>query len=91
VSTPNHNNYGYLFLAELYQDNISNRFGGQTEEAFESNSWKPAGSSVSLISGYNSDNTPIPRTDTVSVRYVEGDTYIQRYDHLKTYPYTLED
>ena len=91
VSTPNQNNYGYLFLAELYQDNISNRFGGQTEEAFESNSWKPAGSSVSLISGYNSDKTPIPRTDTVSVLYVEGDTYIQRYDHLKTYPYTLED
>lgn len=28
---------------------------------------------------------------TYLVKYLEGDTYFQRYDHLKTYPFTLED
>ena len=76
--------YGWLWLGELYNDNVQNRFGGQTEEAFENNQWLPCGDSVSLI-----DNNGIK--DIVTIEWTEGDTYYQRYDHLKTYPFTFED
>ena len=29
--------------------------------------------------------------DRLKIEYTEGDTYFQRYDHLKTYPFTSED
>lgn len=76
--------YGWLWLGEIYNDSVQNRFGGQTEEAFENNQWVPCGEPVSLIddSGVNT---------SVLIRWAEGDTYYQRYDHLKTYPFTLED
>lgn len=76
--------YGWLYLAELYNDTVTNKFGGQTEEAFENNLWVPCGESVPLVSDDES-------VDYVQVEWVEGDTYYQRYDHLKTYPFTLED
>ena len=71
--------YGWLWLGEIYNDNVQNRFGGQTEEAFENNLWLPAGEPVSLDS------------PSVVLRWTEGDTYYQRYDHIKTYPFTLQD
>lgn len=83
-------NYGYLYIGELYNDNVINRFGGTSEEAFENNKWIPAGEPVSLIDGYDIYNNPIAK-DEVNIEYTEGDTYYQRYDCLKTYPYTLED
>lgn len=79
------NNYGYLYLAELYNDNITNRFGGQTEEAFENNIWLPGGEPINLL---NADGTPV---SYASLTYTEGDTFLERYDCLKTYSYTLED
>ena len=79
------NNYSYLYLAELYNDNITNRFGGQTEEAFENNIWLPGGEPVNLI---NPDGSNVSYVDII---YTEGDTFFERYDCLKTYPYTLED
>ena len=85
----NANNYGYLYLAELYKDDIKNRFGGTTKEAIENNQWLPAGEPV-FLGTYNSNNVFIPK-DKVTIAYTEGDTYYQRYDCLKTYPYTLED
>lgn len=77
--------YGWLWLGEIYNDSVPNRFGGNTEEAFENNQWLPCGESVSLI-----DGNGIPKS-LVSIAWIEGDTYYQRYDHLKTYPFTLED
>lgn len=79
------NNYSYLFLAELYNDNVQNRFGGQTEEAFENNHWLPAGESYSLL---KDDGTPV---NYLNISYTEGDTFFQRYDCMKVYPSTLED
>ena len=78
-------NYGFLWMGELYNDNVENRFGGQSEEAFENNIWLPCGEKAALkdISGQ-------PLT-SVSLKWVEGDTYYQRYDHLKTYPFTTDD
>lgn len=77
--------YGFLWLGELYNDNVANRFGGQTEEAFENNLWVPCGKAITLI-----DNNGNP-VSNAGILFEEGDTYYQRYDHIKTYPYTLED
>ena len=70
-----------LWIAELYRDDedIANRFGGQTQEAFEANTWLPCGEPISLFG-----TTGLPLT-TLTVNYTEGDTFIQRYDCLKTY------
>lgn len=77
--------YGWLWLGELYNDKVSNRFGGQTEEAFENNQWLPCGEPVSILDDSNNIK------ESVSIQWTEGDTYYQRYDHIKTYPFTLED
>lgn len=77
--------HGWLWLGELYNDNVKNRFGGQTEEAFENNVWLPCGDPVSLVD--NLDGVK----DSITIKWTEGDTYYQRYDHIKTYPFTLED
>lgn len=69
--------YGYLWLGELYRSDVPNRFGGNTEEAILNNSWEACGEEIPLSSD--------------KVVYRGGDTYYQRYDNLKTYPYTLED
>ena len=79
------NIYSYSYIAELYNDKVTNRFGGTTEEAFENNLWIPAGNPINLFD----KNGEI--TNYVTVQYDEGDTYYQRYDCLKAYPYTLED
>lgn len=73
---------GYLWLGELYRDDVENRFGGDTAEAIENNQWLPAGEPVSL---YDTED------NTIAIAFTEGDTYFQRYDCLKTYPYTMED
>lgn len=77
--------YGWLWLGELYNPNVTNRFGGQTKDAFENNQWVPCGKPVSLIDDSNRVK------DNVIIKWEEGDTYFQRYDHIKTYPFTLED
>lgn len=69
----------FLYLAELYRKDIpKNLFGGTTEESLEHNYWIPAGRAVEL----NKD---------VTLKYTDGDTWYQRYDCLKTYPFTRED
>lgn len=77
--------HGWLWLGELYNDNVQNRFGGQTEEAFENNTWLPCGDPISLVDTNNGVK------NSITIRWEEGDTYFQRYDHIKTYPFTLED
>ncbi len=73
-----------LFVAELYRDfsaeRISSRFGGTTQDAIINNTWVRCGYSVQLQSG-----------SPATLYYKEGDTYIGRYDCLKSYPYTNED
>ena len=73
--------YPYLFLAELYreQSDMPNLFGGTTDDAIKENMWIPVGNPVDV------DGT------TISVSFDYGDTWYQRYDCLKTYPFTTED
>lgn len=75
-------NRGWLWLVELYNDSIDpkSRFGGTSDDAIENNTWVPCGSAEFL-----SDK------DSLTLKYTEGDTFFQRYDCLKTYPYTTED
>ena len=70
-----------LHFVELYKDaNASTDFGGKTEDALKANIWVPAGEAVSL------------RTSSdIDFCYDWGDTWYQRYDCLKTYPFTPED
>lgn len=78
----------YLLLAELYRDSIVDwddadypYFSGKTDDATKSNLWIPAGKAVKL----NPDST------SVTLRFIQGDTWYTRYDCLKTYPFTQED
>lgn len=71
-------NRGYLWLGELYKRKSDTMFGGNTEQAYTNNNWLPAGQSMDM-------------RETNLVVYTTGDTYYQRYDCLKTYPFTKED
>ena len=68
-----------LFLCELYRDNVENRFGGTSDSALQQNLWFPANTSVKITDTGN----------TLSYKY--GDTWYQRYDCLKTIPWSNED
>ena len=73
----------YLFLGEIYRENITGAtdpyFGGRSAQAVKNNLWIP--SNVSQ---------PFSNVDLI-VEFLHGDCYYQRYDCLKTYPYTNED
>lgn len=66
----------YLWLAEIRQKKVENRFGGDTLDALQNNLWIPAGPAVSM---------------TEKIQWIHGDTWFQRFDCLKTYPFTNED
>lgn len=72
----------YLWLCEIYRDSVDNKFGGTSKEALLNNLWLPAGPAVSLT---NDGETG------VEVQWLWGDTWYQRYDCLKTYPYSSDD
>lgn len=67
--------YPYLFIAELYRDPTPEVDFGGI---VASNMWIPAGEPKWL-------------SNTLTLKYVHGDTWYQRYDCLKTYPFTMED
>lgn len=69
--------YPSLLMGELTRDNTSN-FENNDENSLKNCLWLPAGDSV-----------PLSPNMTITFKY--GDTYYQRYDCLKTYPFTLED
>ena len=77
---------GFLWLGEIYDPikaNHSyrdNRFGGRTFNALKQNQWIIAGP-VTELTGQQS----------LTLQWLEGDTYYQRYDCLKSYPFTNAD
>ena len=75
--------YPYLFLAELVrtEDTIKNPFGGNDSTALNQNLWCPAGDPIDLVD----------ENKSLYIEYKYGDTWYQRYDCLKTYPFTKED
>ena len=72
-----YNLYPYVYIAELYRDIPEDvLYGGTTEEALEILQWVPISE---------------PTNITDDIEECEGDTYFQRWDCLKTYPFTEED
>lgn len=59
-----------------YRDTM---FGGTSEDALKANIWIPCGEPVKLTG------------EQVEFNYSYGDTYFQRWDCLKTYPFSNED
>ena len=73
--------YSFLWLGELYKDvDESSRFGGKSKAAILNNKWLVGGEAVA-----------IEKDTSATLQWTEGDTYYQRYDCLKTYPFTYED
>ena len=69
-------NYPYLYMCELYRNIPYNSlYGGYDENALEKLKWIP----ISDITDIYSETGKM-----------EGDTYYQRWDCLKTYPFTEE-
>lgn len=73
--------YGFLYIGELYRSVDKDAiFGGKTATALQNNTWNTAGEVVKLSQG-----------QSCTVPFNQGDTYYQRFDCLKTYPYTNDD
>lgn len=100
----NNTSYPILWLGQLYRDddNIKNRFGGNTDEALQANKFVPCGEPVELykyeydddgniLINNENDEPVLKRADDIIVKWIEGDTYYQNYQCLKTYPFTLDD
>lgn len=62
---------GDIELGELRRDQVLNIFGGTSEDALSKNIWIPCGKATSLFN---------------ELYCLEGDTYFQKYECLKTYP-----
>jgi hypothetical protein len=79
-----HNIRNSVFVAELYREfskeRLLARFGGTSENAISNNVWKRCGESVKLVEGQDA-----------TIYFKEGDTYLGRYDCLKTYPFSPQD
>ena len=56
-------------------------FGGTSDEIMQSLTWIPCGPVVSFDGN----------TEEINVEYKWGDAYVQRFECLKTYPFTPED
>ena len=61
---------------------VNTRFGGTSKEALENNLWLPCGEPVTL---------PKYTNPGINIYADYGDTWIQRFDCLKTYPYSQDD
>lgn len=64
---------GDMEIGELRREEILNIFGGNSEEALEQNTWLPCGEAV-------------PINNALTLFCLEGDTYFQKYECLKTFP-----
>lgn len=67
-------------IVEVIRDVPPKKFGGDSQDALQSNIWIPCGEPVKLSYG-----TP------ANIKWEYGDSYYQRWDCLKTYPFTPED
>lgn len=75
VDNPNNvvDNLPFFILAELRKPNI-NPYGGFTEAAINNNLWTICGPSVKLETSQDTN-----------VEFIEGDTFVRRYDCLRAY------
>ena len=70
----------YLFIGELYRDiNYSSLYGGLEDTSLQKLRWLPASEIYNIYTSY------------ISTIYIYGDTFYERYDCLKTYPFSEEE
>lgn len=69
----------YIYIAELYDDAVKNRYGGTSDNDIQNNVFIPAG-----------DVTDLTKSNYV-LNATEGDTYYQRWDCVKTLPLNKDD
>ncbi len=85
---PKVNRLSILPIFEIRRNAVpDNLFGGESEDALKANVWIPCGEPVTLGESFDGTAT---QGKTI-FEYSWGDTYYQRYDCLKTYPFTPED
>lgn len=72
-----------LYVLDILNPDTTNRFGGTSGDALRENDWLPCGEPVRL--------DKVDTQSKVNFEYSYGDTYFQRWDCLKTYPFTKED
>ena len=69
-------------LVEIYKDYDKNvLYGGTSNEALKAATWIPCGPAKTFDA----------KTESLTLEYKWGDTYFQRFECLKTYPFTQED
>ena len=77
-----------LLIGELYKEVDKNSiFGGEGKEAIKNNKWLIGGDAVNLPKV----DPDVKDSGKFILKWTIGDTYYQRYDCLKTYPFTNED
>lgn len=62
-------------------------FGGTSDETLRSHTWIPCGPAVDIPDGIPNDG----EINEIVLNFKWGDTYFQRFECLKTYPFTPED
>ena len=77
----------YLPIVDIKKNSVINQYGGNTDGALKENIWIIAGKEVPLGNHDSSD----PDEVNTHVNFSYGDMYFQRYDCLKTYPYSFDD
>lgn len=75
-----HQKLNFLWLAEIYKEPV-NAFGGTDRTALLANNWLIGGDSINITDD----------TESVELIWNRGDTYYQRYDCMKTYPFANDD
>ena len=79
---PSSSEDGNIPLVEIYKDyNPDTLYGGTSDEALRAATWIPCGP----VQSFDGD------TESLTLEYKWGDTYFQRFECLKTYPFTQED
>lgn len=97
ITTDSGYKYNTIPLVEILRPDTDTRFGGDSEDALRENNWIPCGEPVrldqlttpTLIATNTEGQTEEKKV--VEIHYDYGDTYFQRWDCLKTYPYNRED
>ena len=69
----------YLWMAEIYRD-VTNPFGSTNEADIANNVWQVAG-----------EPEIIDSKGKFTITWNQGDAFYQRYDCIKTYPFTTQD
>ena len=75
-----------LPVVDIRRNTIDTPFGGTSLDALKANLWIPCGKAVKLGNKKNENDEEFTKFN-----YNYGDTYYQRWDCLKTYPFTHED